>query len=111
ATTHLVTKLNDQEVVASKHYVVACGTKMSEGMIYNIAGYIAEKIVEEVHTGGKISFGAVLLSLVFMEIGVPDGPKEKIWEYPMENKSPAERFSKYLCKGAMIDEVKQRGEV
>ncbi|KAH9327504.1 hypothetical protein KI387_007682, partial [Taxus chinensis] len=50
---------------------------MSEGEIYNITGYIVERIVKEACIGEKTSFGVVLLSLVFMEIKVPDGPKEK----------------------------------
>ncbi|KAH9325193.1 hypothetical protein KI387_005371, partial [Taxus chinensis] len=51
--------------------------KMSKGAIYNIVGYISEQIVKESCRGGKISFRVVLLSLVFMEIRVPDGLKEK----------------------------------
>lgn len=111
SATHLVTKLNDQEQWSQVNTMwLHVAHKMLEGTIYNIVSYIAEQIVKEVRIGGKIIFGDVLLSLVFMEIGVPDGPKEKVWEYPIENKSPVERFSKYLCKGAMMDDVKQRAE-
>lgn len=111
AIAHLVTKLNDQEWWSQVNTMwLHVVRKMSEGAMYNIAGYIVEQIIKEVRTGGKISFGVVLLSLVFMEIGVPDGPKEKLWEYPMENKSLAKRFSKYLCKGAMTDDIKQKVE-
>ncbi|KAH9312232.1 hypothetical protein KI387_027267, partial [Taxus chinensis] len=69
------------------------------------------RIVEEAREGSKISFGCILLSFVFMEIGVPDGPKENIWEYPMNQKSPVERFSKYLCKWLMMEKVKERIEM
>ncbi|KAH9311428.1 hypothetical protein KI387_026463, partial [Taxus chinensis] len=61
-------------------------------------------IFEEARTRGNISFGAIMLSLVFMEIGVPNGPKEKIWEYPMEHNSPTEHFKKYFCEGSMIEQ-------
>ncbi|KAH9294726.1 hypothetical protein KI387_038314, partial [Taxus chinensis] len=44
-------------------------------------------------------------------IGVPDGPKEKIWEYPIEHKLPAEIFNKYLYDGSMSRPFKQRVEM
>lgn len=56
---------------------------------------------------GNIIFRVVLLSVVFMDIGVPDGPKEKVWEYPVEHKSPIEFFKKYLCEGSMTQQVKK----
>ncbi|KAH9316795.1 hypothetical protein KI387_044533, partial [Taxus chinensis] len=99
AVTHLVTKLNDQERWSQVNTMwLHITKKMSQGVIYNISSYIVETIIEESCIGDKISFGVVLLSLVFMEIRVPDGPKEKIWEYPMENKSLAERFGKYFVQ-------------
>ncbi|KAH9320752.1 hypothetical protein KI387_015391, partial [Taxus chinensis] len=78
AAIHLVTKLNDQERWSQVNTMwLHISKKMSEGVVYNISHYIVKTIVEEVHAGGKIIFGFVLLSLVFVEIRVPNGPKEK----------------------------------
>ena len=79
--THLVTKLNDQERWSQVNTMWLHVTrKMSQGVIYNLADHIAKTVIEESRPGDRISFGTILLSLVFMEIGMPDGPKEKIWE-------------------------------
>ncbi|KAH9295106.1 hypothetical protein KI387_038694, partial [Taxus chinensis] len=49
----------------------------------------------------KIMFGNVLLTIIFSEIGVPDGPEEFVWEYPDEDPSPTKRFEKYTCDTMM----------
>lgn len=56
--------------------------KMTEGFVYNLANFIAKTILVEAHQGDKIIFGVILLSIVFFEIVVPNGPKDKIWQHP-----------------------------
>lgn len=73
--THLVTKLNDQnrwsQVNAMWLHIVR---RMSQGIIYNITSYIVDTIIKEGSIGEKLIFGVFLLSLVFMEIRVPNTP-------------------------------------
>lgn len=76
---HLITKLNDQESWSQVNTMwLHIAKNMFEGVVYNISWYIIEKIVEKAHVGGKINFGVIILSLVFMKIIVPNGPKEKV---------------------------------
>ncbi|KAH9310282.1 hypothetical protein KI387_044687, partial [Taxus chinensis] len=42
------------------------------------------------------------------EIGVPDGPRENIWEFPLENKSPAKKYAKYTLRGTTSNTYKER---
>ncbi|KAH9296251.1 hypothetical protein KI387_039839, partial [Taxus chinensis] len=54
AATHLLTKLNDQERWSQVNTMwLHIAKKMSQGVVYNLAGYIADTIVEEVHTRRK----------------------------------------------------------
>ncbi|KAH9292215.1 hypothetical protein KI387_042587, partial [Taxus chinensis] len=53
--THLLTKLNDQERWSQVNTMwLHIVKKMSQGVVYNLAGYIADTIVEEARIGEKI---------------------------------------------------------
>lgn len=93
AATHLLTNLNNQErwsQVNKAWLHVTC--RMTEGFVYKISKFIVETIINKAWEGEKISFGVILLSLVFMEISVPNGPKDNIWMFPLANKYLEERF-------------------
>ncbi|KAH9319490.1 hypothetical protein KI387_021259, partial [Taxus chinensis] len=75
--------------------------RISEGTIYNLSAYIVDEIITSAQEGDKILFGNVLLTIVFLEIGVLDVVENFVWEYLEEDRSSTKIFEKYTCDNMM----------